>query len=267
MKVLFIGHYRDGSGWAIAAQHFILALDAVGVDVVPRYIKLNDVQEDIPERIVQLEKKSDRNCDVVIQNTIPQFFNPDGHFKKNIGLYLTEVSHFKKTGWTDQINMMDEVWVTCEDSLTASLNSHVEVPVHIVPVPCDVSKYAQRWEPMVFPELEDKFVFYFIGECTRRKNIIALIKAFHLEFDPQEEVGLLIKGSYPGLSPSQCSQRLVERCKTTKEQLRRYNKIGNYKPEVVLTQRLTSDQIMQLHATGNCFVMPSFGEGWCIPAF
>ena len=42
MKVLYIGCYRDGTGWAKAAQNYILSLDTAGVEVVPRFIKLND---------------------------------------------------------------------------------------------------------------------------------------------------------------------------------------------------------------------------------
>ena len=38
MKVLYIGHYKDGTGWGGAAIDNILALDAVGVKVVPRAI-------------------------------------------------------------------------------------------------------------------------------------------------------------------------------------------------------------------------------------
>lgn len=34
MKVLYLGHYRERSGWANAAINNILALDSVGVDVV-----------------------------------------------------------------------------------------------------------------------------------------------------------------------------------------------------------------------------------------
>ena len=42
MKVLFIGCYRDGTGWAKAAGDYILAMDAAGIDVVCRPLKLND---------------------------------------------------------------------------------------------------------------------------------------------------------------------------------------------------------------------------------
>ena len=43
MKVLYLGCYRDGTGWAHSAIDYILSLDAAGIEVVPRFIKLNDI--------------------------------------------------------------------------------------------------------------------------------------------------------------------------------------------------------------------------------
>ncbi|SVE59243.1 uncharacterized protein METZ01_LOCUS512097, partial [marine metagenome] len=60
MKVLYIGNWRDGTGWGNAAQSYILSLDAADVDVVPRHIKLNERECEVPDRILKLEKKSDK---------------------------------------------------------------------------------------------------------------------------------------------------------------------------------------------------------------
>lgn len=267
MKVLYIGNYRDGSGWGNAAIEYILALDASGVDIVPRFVKLNKLDAQIPTRLTELENKDTNNCNVVIQQVLPHMLDYRGEFEKNITLYFTETDNIKRIGWHNHINLMDEAWVASRDSVVASRFSDVEIPMSVFPVPCDPSKYSQRWEKMEFPELKDKFVFYFIGEVTRRKNLVALLKAFHLEFETHEPVGLLIKANYPGLSPAQCSQKIVEMVKDVKKQLKKFKKNEFYKGEVVITQHLTDDQIMRLHASCDCFVMPSFGEGWCLPAF
>jgi glycosyltransferase involved in cell wall biosynthesis len=267
MKVLYVSNHRDGTGWGNAAQHYILALDAVGVEVVPRAIKLNDRNAEVPQRILELEQQDDRGCDVVIQHVLPHLLDYRGEFDQNIALYFTETDNFRRIGWQNNINVMDKAIVSCNDSHTASLESGVEIPIGIIPVSCDPSRYAQRWEPLQFPELNDKFVFYFVGEVTRRKNLVALLKAFHLEFDTHEEVGLLLKVSYPGLSPTQCAQKVTEMSNDVKKQLKKFHDNKLYKGEVILSQELTNNQMMQLHATGDCFVMPSFGEAWCMPAF
>ena len=60
MKVLYIGCYRDGTGWANAAINYILSLDAAGVYVVPKFVKLNEIEGQVPKRIEELEQNSDK---------------------------------------------------------------------------------------------------------------------------------------------------------------------------------------------------------------
>ncbi len=43
--------------------------------------------------------------------------------------------------------------------------------------------------------------------------------------------------------------------------------INNYKKEIIITDRLTDKGILDLHATCDCFVMPSYGESWSLPNF
>ena len=111
MKVLYIGCYRDGTGWAKAAQNYILSLDTAGVEVVPRFIKLNDNDAEIPKRILDLEKNEHKNCDIVIQHVLPHQLSFNGNFEKNIALYVSETDHFQNTCWPERISLMDEAWV------------------------------------------------------------------------------------------------------------------------------------------------------------
>ena len=100
MKVLYIGCYRDGTGWAHAAQDYILSLDTVNIEVVPRFVKLNDNFAEIPKRIEDLENNDDKNCDVVIQHVLPHLMDYRGDFQKNIALYVTETDHgFQTNLW------------------------------------------------------------------------------------------------------------------------------------------------------------------------
>ncbi len=268
MKVLYIGPYRDGTGWAHAAHENILALDAAGVDVVPRALKLNDRQGEISPRIVELEAKSDKGCDIVIQNALPHHMDFNGNFKKNISYYFTETSHFKNSCWAERLNMMDEGWVACQSIVDSSRRSDVTIPLHVVPVPCDVEKYQKKYDRITnIPQIEGKFVFYTIGEAHRRKNMAAFIKAFHLEFTPDEDVAILIKATMPGMTASELDSHLGEMCNKIKENLKLYKHPRTYHPEIIITQHLPEETIMRLHATADCYVSPSYGEGWNIPAF
>ena len=135
MKILYVGCYRDGTGWANAAQGYILALDKAGVEVVPRFVKLNSGFNQIPSRIEELESNSDKDCDIVIQHVLPHHMDFNGNFDKNIALYVTETSHCKNTSWPDRINLMDEAWVPNSFMANeASANSQICTPHYKVPM-------------------------------------------------------------------------------------------------------------------------------------
>jgi len=266
MKVLYCGNYREHTGWGNAAKGYILALDAVGVDVVPRPIHFTNDGE-YPERIKELEQKSSKGCDIIIQHTLPCYYQYCGKFKKNIGLYVTETDNFNNTNWTQHINIMDQAWVACTDSIEHSKNSNVEVDIKVIPHAFDISKYNNYYSRADIPSLKNKFVFYFIGEFSRRKNLAALLRAYHTEFHLTEPVALLIKTYVRGMSPSESMQHVVDYCRTIKNELRLYSDVDDYLNEVIITDFISNDQIMQLHATCDCYVGPSFGEGWNIEAF
>jgi glycosyltransferase involved in cell wall biosynthesis len=263
MKVIYVGVWKDGTGWGHAAQDYILALDAGGVDVVPRAIRLNNAEAEIPDRILELEQKDDKNPDAIIQNVLPSMMCYDREMGKNIGLFFTETSHFKHTDWVQKLQLMDEMWAPATSCIECAINSGVNLPHADIPCACDASKYMQYYRPYDLPGIQDTFVFYTIGELTRRKNLVALLKAFHTEFTVNEPVSLVIKCNSPNHSTEETQKHARAICNKVKENMR----LTNYKDEIILVSDMVEQEIMRLHATCDCFVMPSYGEAWCIPAF
>lgn len=269
MKVLYIGVYKDGTGWGNAAQNNILALDKVGVDVVPRSVTLNppDDNVDIPARILELEENDESGCDVCIQHVLPHIMEHHGTFNKNIGIYYSETSHFRHTSWAEHLSMMDQLWVANQSMVSAARNSHVMAPIAVVPLCCDPSVYSQHYKPYPLPDTEGKFVFYTMGTLTRRKNLVGLLKAFHLEFTPDEPVCMIVKGNLTGKSPMEANRQLKATIEEVKRSLRLYPNTADYLNEIIITQWLNEEKMMRLHKTGDCFVMPSYGEAWGMPGF
>ena len=270
-KVLFVGNYRENSGWAQAGRDWILALDAAGVEVTPRPLFLNSQREKtfLPERILELEKNSSQNCDAVILHTLPHHYEYNGNFKKNIGLFVSETDSFRYTRWPERLRLMDEIWVTNQAQRQATVNSVGVSHLNVVPHACDVTRFQRSHNPLATlkDQLDGNFTFYTVGELTRRKNLPALIKAFHLEFHPSEPVSLIIKTSKAGMQPDEVAKHLGAMCDEIKASLKLYRDIHSYHRETVITQRFTDEEILSLHATCDCFVSTSFGESWCIPAF
>ena len=102
MKVLYIGHYKENSGWANAAVNQILALDKVGVDVVCRNVTLTQDNNNIDPRIRQLEQKDSYGCDICIQHVLPHHLIGGDSFKRNIAFLESESTSLKNVGWLTQ---------------------------------------------------------------------------------------------------------------------------------------------------------------------
>jgi glycosyltransferase involved in cell wall biosynthesis len=271
MRVLYVGVYRDSTGWARAATDNILALDAAGVDVVCRPLRLNDYAGPVPERILQLEAKSARGCDYALQHVLPNHASYSGRFKKNVCLYASETSHFRESSWPERLNALDAAWVFNRQQVEAARASGVTVPYSIVPHACDVTRFQRSYPALAalrpYKEAGD-FIFYSVGEYIRRKNFGALVRAFHLEFDPSEPVQLALKVSRPGMAPAELEAHVRADCDKIKAGLKLHGGRADFcKREIVLAERLTDHGVCALHAAGDCFVLPSFGEAWSIPAF
>lgn len=270
MKVLYISNYKDGTGWGNAASDYILAMDSVGIDVVCRSISFNGEKGEVNPRILELEQKSTRHSDICIQHLLPHMIDYNGGFKKNIALYETETDNFKNSRWPHYINTMDEAWVVNKQMKQSTLDSGIDIPIKIIPHTFDTSKYDEEYKLLDIPymkDLENRFVFYFIGEAIRRKNIFGLLKAFHLEFGVDEPVDLILKVNKSGMNDTECGSYITDLCTTVKENLKLYPTKDHYKSEFITTGFLDNEKLMRFHQSMDCLVMPSYGEAWCLPAF
>jgi glycosyltransferase involved in cell wall biosynthesis len=255
MKVLYIGHYKDGTGWGNAAQNSILALHQAGIEVVPRAITFEDKEEFKCHPVIEsLENNSLDGSDVVIQHTLPSGYVYDSSYY-NIGCFTTESSDFSSTGWQHHMNMMDEIWVPTEQAKQACVQSGVKTKISVVPY--GIEKIVVNPSGQKVQQLEDSFTFGFVGEFIERKNVKALIKAFHITFDPDEPVNLFIKTSKSELDSV---QKYIQHVKNGMK-IRRV-----YKEEVVVAGMMPNKDYYSVLNQVDCFVMPSRGESPCIPA-
>ena len=256
-KVLYLAPYYDGTGYSSAAIDYILSMDKVGIDVVPRPIKLNNLNDKIPQRILELEAKSDKGCDIVIQHCLPNMFHYNSNFK-NIGLFAWETSALPLNNWTEKCNLMDEIWVINNHMKAVCISSGVTVPIKVVPHATDVDKFKIKYpKPNCIEILKNKFVFYTIGEAVRRKNLTALLIAFNLEFYDNHNVELIVKTNK---NITKDLMNLVEGCKLFRDK-------NEYKSPFLMSHRMNEDELYAMHQHADCFVTTSYGEAWCIPAF
>lgn len=262
MKVLYVAHYRENSGWGDAARNYILAMDKVGIDVACRPIIYQNNAK-LPDRILELERKSYSKYDFCIQNVLPHHFEWSSSFKACIGQFVVESYGLKHTSWYQRINMMDAIFHPCP--LFKDDKEHYP-ETFVVPHTFDTEELLRNRDPLDIPELKNKFVFYFIGEFNRRKNVGALLRAFHTTFSNNEDVALVLKVNKPGVSPNELGSTVNKFCNEIKSSLGLYNNLNDYNNEVIIPMHVPREDLLRLHKTGDCFVTTSFGEACCIPA-
>ena len=271
MRVLYLGHYKEGTGWAHASIDAILAMDSVGIDVVPRHISLTGVEHDVPKRILELEKKSVKGCEYCIQHLLPHHVVGTDSFKKNVVRFEGETLNIKMQPWAVHLKQADEIWVPNTSSWSTLVDEGIlgrKNGVKVVPHPSQMSKFFGESAGMIdMPSIDNTFKFYYIGDLNERKNLTSVIKCFHSEFHRSDNVSLIIKVKKFGQSPSDTVQHVKSITSAVKSRLRIYRKEEYYKPELIIADDLPEDGIKSIHQYGDCFVCPSHGEAWSIPSF
>jgi hypothetical protein len=267
MKILYIGHYKEHSGWAQAAKDYILALDMAGIDVVCRNVTLTVDSKDVDKRLLELEKKSTDNCDFCIQHVLPHHIVGTSGFKKNIAILESETTSLKHLPWFNYLQQVDEIWVPNEDAKNFLEEDKIGVPVKVVEHCCDIEKYTKKYQELNIPQVNNTFRFYYIGDLNDRKNLRSIIRCFHSEFDPSEKVSLILKVKKFGMNPEQTKHYVDNILAEEKTKLRMYRDIQSYTKDMVIAQDVSDDQIYALHQYCDCFICPSHGEAWSIPAF
>tara|TARA_B100000497_G_C7661706_1_gene398621 strand:+ start:280 stop:1395 length:1116 start_codon:yes stop_codon:yes gene_type:complete len=268
MKVLYVGHYGENTGWANAAKGLILALDSVGIDVVCRNIKLTS-KTNIPERIQYLETGDTKNVDYCIQHVLPNMMVSTDKFKKNIAYTVFETSNLQHHPWLKHLSLMSDVWVPCLDNkkdLEKCNFDNVDVVHHAF----NLNSYnLDNLEDFDFSNygIDTHYKFYTIADFSQRKNIESIIKCFYCAFTRKEKVALVLKCHSSGLSKEDLFNVIKKLNHKVQSELRLYNNNFEYPRIVIVAEHLSEKEILSLHKACDCFVLLSHGEAWSIPAF
>lgn len=269
MKLLYIGHYKEGTGWSKAAIDNILSAHSADINVVCRNIKLTSFNPPLHPIIFNLESNSLKDVDYCIQHILPHHMVGTQKFKKNIGYFDGESSTIKYNFWYDSLKLMDEIWVPNVDLKNKFITNDGfdNKKIKVIPHACDISKYTKTLPKINFNVHNHKFKFYYIGEINDRKNLESIIRCYHSEFESYEPVSLVLKLKKFGSSAEALEKYITNVCSQIKNELRLYKNVSDYNGEIIIANNIPDEQIDLLHNTCDCFVSPSHGEAWSIPAF
>ena len=253
MKILYIGNYRDSSSAGRVSRDYLLALIEAGADIAARPLIYGQPSlKTVDTRILKAEAKASKGATICVQHVPYTHLLSDSRFDKNVGIIGFNYKPPRKelTDITRNVEQFDDI--ICLNRMTQLITGKLG----------DVS-YAH---PISIKKTDDKvsttpgnYVFYFIGKMSQRKNVDCVISAFHREFARDEPVDLLIKTSCD-IDPKIALNIINAHINNLKQKAGRYTNLDKYKKEIVTVTNLLDENWGIIHNTGDCLVMPSYGE-------
>ncbi|TFH25844.1 glycosyltransferase [Candidatus Bathyarchaeota archaeon] len=260
-KALFVAPLRDFSGYASVSRDYARALNNAGLTIVTRDLIYDNGQYKRNSAECTWADNNTQGVNIVIQQTTPNEMEPKaGCF--NVGIFCWETDRIPDL-WVNQLNKMDLILVPCEDNLLVARKCGVITPVEKVPYSCTINKYEKSLVPFITPGAEDAFKFLAVCQYSKKKGIDPLLKAYLSEFGEYDNALLILK-TYFGPNDGEAeAKKMHEILNVIKRALR----LKKYPRIQLIHEVMSFDDIERLHATADCYCLPSRGEGWGVPHF
>jgi len=245
MKILYISHSKEQSGYGRYCREYLKALKTTNLEISSLAITLGKALNIVDET----EKVSLSSPDIVVQNILPHFMSKGN--VKSVGTAILESKDVKYNYWNQHLQMLDQV-IYPHNTLGLFDNE--------VSIPTAINLNKKNVPGLNIEEANGTFKFYWIGELSKRKNLSGLIKAYYNTFNCSEPVSLIIKAHTSGFNASEGKNQVVELINTIANGMKLYQDPKEYPRIIVLTEFFDDDKILGLHNYGDCFLSSSHGE-------
>lgn len=264
MSLTFMGPTFDASGYAEALRSILFDLLQLKyqIRVIPRDWSQLDAGLPFAKK-QELEKLCHSEIfpeGPIIQICEAQDFRPvPGRF--NIGLTMLESDRLPQH-WIEKCNQMDQVWVPSTFNRQTFINSGVKSEkIRVVPLGVNINRFHPKATPMDVKQSQTKFIFLSNFEWVPRKGYDLLMRAYLEEFTHTDPVVLIMK-TYDGSGFDPTGANMY----------RDWNKLiesANIKhPPAIefITKGMHYNEMPSFYTAGNCYIIPTRGEGWNLPA-
>lgn len=263
--IKYISPLLDGSGYGEASRGYVLALHKMGVPITcspVSFEEIRPVNEKYGETLSSLINKDIEYNVVLNHNTPHHFANSKEVDKTNIGYCVWETTKLPKD-WVGMMNSMDKVLTCCDWNVDVYKESGVTAPVGVVPHGIDMAEFDGIKPYDIKGVSDDTFVFYDIFQFMERKNPTSLLRAYWHAFQDNENVALVLK-TYR----TNYSDKDKNTVRDTIKRMKQVMPMPNPHAKVYLILDLLSrNEILGLHARGDCFVSLDRGEGFGLSGF
>lgn len=264
MKLTVICPAFDASGYAEAARSIIFGLMDQGcmIRVIPKdWSQLNaglPLQQ--KERLLSVCGTDILPEGPIMQMSGAQYFYrfPD---RINIGITMLECDRLPLT-WVEKCNQMDQIWVPSLFNRQTFTKSGVKgEKIRVIPLGVDTDRFHPVVPPMKVDKIEGRFVFISNFEWVPRKGYDLLLRAYLQEFTQSDPVALVIK-TYDGSDYDPAGIKMHHEWSALIKEM----KVTNPPALTFITTGMTYDELPSFYTTGDCYIIPTRGEGWNLPA-
>lgn len=205
---------------------------------------------------------------IVIHHKLPGQAVPPGLSSSRylIGRMMSESSMLSNSEIL-QTQVLDEIWVP--SLFHAEVFVSHGIPVHklqVIPEAVDVQFYSEpQPHPLGLPSLPHTttlFRFLSVFKYEKRKGADILLSSYWKTFRKEDNVELVIRSYKPSWEPGPADLNKVFNRLALKEFGRPMSELASV---VWLRGELTKSELRVLYQSAAIFVLPSRGEGWCLP--
>ena len=204
--------------------------------------------------VAEMWKKSVKglHAPVVMRNPYPVRIYDMKGIVNSMTSYGWEESEYPKHFLNDMNLFLDLLPVMSPYVKKVMIDNGILIPAFVVGLGAE---HIQRLKPKEYKlKTKKKFKFLHISSCFPRKGVDILLEAYTSAFTSEDDVVLIIK-TFP--NPHNNVEEMIERLKNTKRNC----------PEIeLINEDLPDEYIVDLYRQANCFVLPSRGEGFGLPA-
>lgn len=258
-SILWRSPYYNASGYATEQNHFLESLQPY-----PLVVKLDALDAAPP-----VDSRQQQNKTIYLTNTklneeplihyqaAPAHIFTTPKAPLSVGRTMFETDRLPRS-WVNKLNECTEVWVPSHFNMETFSNYGVPLnKIRVVPGMIDESKYdPAKVSPYGLPNAR-RFKFLSVFDWSIRKGWDILLRAYFESFTAEDDVSLVLKISKINEPAAQVRQIVNE-----------MRKAHGYKqsPHIMMIEdRLSEEEMIQLYAACDAFVLPTRGEGWGRP--
>ncbi|QSO52313.1 glycosyltransferase [Alicyclobacillus curvatus] len=256
MQVVLQDYFYTSTGFGNAAREIAFAMEDLGVNVkvdvlgpkVAGWLSRGTI-----ERLARLESKRAEHDKVLV--CLEPHPERGAAYRKRINYKMFE-TNVAPQPYVATANGFDALIVPNEFNRQAFRRGGTKVPVYVANYGVNSQVFTPNGPKHRWNEPDDVFVFLSVFGWSQKKGPDVLVRAFLEEFSADERVVLVIKTFSAGIHdfPWEWYDDIA---KTVQKE---------NKPSVrIVVDEFSPEQMATIYRGANCFVLPSRGEGVCLP--